>query len=63
MSSVDDLRSRYLVRYGLCGFRGEGQIPGWLTSASTLGELADLIGCDGLGLEETESAGMHKQLI
>ena len=43
----------YLVRYGLCRFRGEGQIPGWLTSASTLGELADLIGCDGLGLEET----------
>ena len=43
----------YLVRYGLCRFRGEGQIPDWLTSASTLGELADLIGCDGLGLEET----------
>ena len=43
----------YLVRYGLCRFRGEGQIPDWLTSASTLAELADLIGCDGLGLEET----------
>ena len=43
----------YLVRYGLCRFRGEGQIPDWLTSASTLAELANLIGCDGLGLEET----------
>ena len=43
----------YLVRFGLCRFRGEGQIPDWLTSASTLAELADLIGCDGVGLEET----------
>ena len=43
----------YLVRYGLCRFRGEGKIPDWLASASTLAELADLIGCDGLGLEET----------
>ncbi|MBN39825.1 MAG: oxidoreductase [Acidimicrobiaceae bacterium] len=43
----------YLVRFGLCRFRGEGQIPEWLTSASTLAELANLIGCDGVGLEET----------
>ena len=43
----------YLVRFGLCRFRGEGQVPDWLTSASTLAELADLIGCDGVGLEET----------
>ena len=43
----------YLVRYGLCRYRGEGQVPGWLTAADTLPELAELIGCDGLGLEET----------
>jgi succinate dehydrogenase/fumarate reductase flavoprotein subunit len=43
----------YLVRYGLCRYRGEGQVPDWLTSADSLADLAELIGCNGLGLEET----------
>ncbi|HJM27523.1 MAG: FAD-dependent oxidoreductase [Acidimicrobiales bacterium] len=47
------LDQEYLVRYGLCKYRGEGPVPYWLTSAQSLGELADIIGCDGFELEET----------
>ena len=43
----------YLVRYGLCRYRGEGRVPDWMTSADTLAELSEKIGCEGLGLEET----------
>ena len=43
----------YLIRYGLCRYRGEGAVPDWLVSAETLEELAEKIGCNGLHLEET----------
>ncbi len=43
----------YMVRSGLYRYRGEGPVPAWLTTAATLGELADIIGVDGAGLEET----------
>ena len=43
----------YMTRHGLYRYRGEGAVPDWLTSADSLAELADLIGVDGAGLEET----------
>ena len=43
----------YMTRNGLYRYRGEGAVPGWMTAAETLAELADLIGVDGAGLEET----------
>lgn len=43
----------YMTRNGLYRYRGEGAVPDWLTSADTLAELADMIGVDGAGLEET----------
>lgn len=43
----------YMARHGLYRYRGEGAVPDWLTSADSLAELADLIGVDGAGLEET----------
>ena len=43
----------YLARSGIAGYRGEGAVPEWLTSADTLEALAELIGVDGAGLEET----------
>ena len=47
------LDQEYLVRHGLCRYRGEGTVPEWLTTAESLPALADVIGCDGLQLEET----------
>ena len=47
------LDQEYLVRHGLCRYRGEGTVPEWLTTAESLPALADIIGCDGLQLEET----------
>lgn len=43
----------YLVRSGLARYRGEGAVPDWLDSAETLAELAEQVGIDALGLEET----------
>ncbi len=44
---------QYLTRAGLYRYKGEGAVPSWLTSAETLPELAEAIGVDGVGLEET----------
>ena len=44
---------QYLAGGGIAGFKGEGAVPEWLTCADSLAELADLIGVDGVGLEET----------
>ncbi len=44
---------QYLAGGSIAGFKGEGAVPGWLTCADSLAELADLIGVDGVGLEET----------
>ena len=43
----------YMTRHGLYRYRGEGVVPDWMSSADTLAELADIIGVDGTGLEET----------
>jgi succinate dehydrogenase/fumarate reductase flavoprotein subunit len=43
----------YLVRSGLARYRGEGAVPDWLDSAETLAELAEQVGIDAVGLEET----------
>jgi succinate dehydrogenase/fumarate reductase flavoprotein subunit len=43
----------YLARSGIARYRGEGPVPRWLARADSLAELADLIGVDGVGLEET----------
>lgn len=45
----------YLTRSGIAGYRGEGAVPRWLTSADSLDELAELLGIDGTTLEETVS--------
>lgn len=44
---------QYLAGGGIGNFKGEGVVPSWLTCADTLAELADAIGVDGVGLEET----------
>ncbi len=43
----------YLATSGIARYRGEGVVPEWLTSADTLGELADKTGIDGSQFEET----------
>jgi 3-oxosteroid 1-dehydrogenase len=43
----------YLARYGLAGYRGEGEPPEWLTRAETLDELAAQLGIDPGGLVDT----------
>jgi len=43
----------YLTRYGLAGFRGEGDTPSWLTSAASVASLASAIGVPEAALEET----------
>ncbi len=44
---------RYAGRFGLARWSGEGDPPGWLERADSLAELADLLGIDGVALEET----------
>ena len=43
----------YLVRYGLAGYRGEGDVPSWLTRADSVGELAGRLGVDAGALLDT----------
>ncbi len=43
----------FLSRYGLAGYRGEGDPPAWLTRADKLEELAARIGVDPAGLTDT----------
>ncbi|MFM2070003.1 MAG: hypothetical protein RLZZ623_266, partial [Actinomycetota bacterium] len=43
----------YLVRYGLAGYRGEGEAPAWLTQAESVDELADKLGIDAGSLIDT----------
>jgi 3-oxosteroid 1-dehydrogenase len=43
----------YLTRYGLAGFRGEGDTPDWMTEAPSVTALASAIGVPASALEET----------
>lgn len=43
----------YLTRYGLAGYRGDGETPSWMTSAFDLASLATAIGVPVAALEET----------
>ncbi len=43
----------YLSRYGLAGYRGEGEPPDWLVRADSLDELAERLGIDGAALADT----------
>lgn len=50
----------YLTRYGLAGYRGEGEPPSWITSANSIPELAEALGIDPDALVETvERFGAH----
>ncbi len=43
----------YLARYGLVGFRGEGDPPAWLTRADSVEELAGVLGIDAATMIDT----------
>jgi 3-oxosteroid 1-dehydrogenase len=43
----------YLTRYGLAGYRGEGDTPSWMTEAASVAELAAVMGVPAAALEET----------
>lgn len=43
----------YLSRYGLAGYRGEGEAPSWLTRADSIDALAEQLGVDPAALVDT----------
>ncbi len=43
----------YLARYGLAGYRGEGEPPEWLVRADSIEELAEQLGIDPGALADT----------
>ena len=47
------LDHHFASRYGLAGFRPPAPVPGWLTTAATIGELAERIGVPAGALQAT----------
>jgi len=50
----------YLTRYGLAGYKGDGDTPGWITEAAMLGELETTLGLpDGSLVSTVDRWNVH----